>query len=34
VGNGAGSAGRQWSTNPAMPGGRPTELPFIRFTPE
>jgi RHS repeat-associated protein len=34
IGNGAGTAGRKWSTNPATPGGRPTEPPFIRFTPD
>jgi hypothetical protein len=34
VGNGAGTAGTKWSTNPATPGGRPTEPPFIRFVPE
>ena len=31
VGNGAGSAGLDWTTNPLTPGGRPTEPPFIRF---
>jgi RHS repeat-associated protein len=34
VGNGAGSAGKNWSTNPATQGGRATEPPLIRFTPE
>ena len=34
VGNGAGSAGTEWSTNPAGGIGRETRPPFIRFTPE
>jgi RHS repeat-associated protein len=34
VGNGAGTAGAKWSTNPAIPGGRATVPPVIRFTPE
>jgi hypothetical protein len=33
VGNGAGRAARDFSNNPATPGGRATRAPFIRFTP-
>jgi hypothetical protein len=31
VGNGAGTAGPDWTTNPMTPGGRPTVPPLIRF---
>jgi hypothetical protein len=34
VGNGAGTAGPNWSTNPTTPRGRPTEPPLIRFNPQ
>ncbi|MCA9091419.1 MAG: hypothetical protein KDA90_22620 [Planctomycetaceae bacterium] len=34
VGNNAGTAGKRWSTNPDSPGGRATEPPYIRFTPD
>jgi len=34
VGDNAGTAGKEWSTNPEMPRGRPTEAPFIRITPD
>jgi hypothetical protein len=34
VGNGAGTAGSKWTTNPTTPGGRPTEPPLIRFNPK
>ncbi|MCE9533163.1 MAG: hypothetical protein K8T89_18855 [Planctomycetes bacterium] len=34
IGNGAGTAGRDWSTNPATPRGRATKPPFIRFFPD
>jgi RHS repeat-associated protein len=34
VGSGAGTAGPRWGTNPATAGGRATEPPYIRFSPE